>query len=37
MERRKFVKSVGLVTAAAYVGPAVLANDSTAAISSAFE
>lgn len=26
MERRKFVKSVGLVTAAAYVGPKVLAN-----------
>jgi len=27
MERRKFIKSVGLVTAAAYVGPKVLAND----------
>ena len=27
MERRKFVKSVGLVTAAAYIGPKVLAND----------
>jgi Fe-Mn family superoxide dismutase len=37
MERRKFVKSVGLITAAAYVGPAVLANNTTAAMSSAFE
>jgi Fe-Mn family superoxide dismutase len=27
MERRKFVKTVGLVTAAAYVGPKVLANE----------
>jgi Fe-Mn family superoxide dismutase len=27
MERRKFVKSVGLVTAAAYLGPKVLASD----------
>jgi len=27
MERRKFLKSVGLVTAAAYVGPELLAND----------
>jgi Fe-Mn family superoxide dismutase len=27
MERRKFVKSVGLLTAAAYVGPRVLASD----------
>ncbi|MCE5345997.1 MAG: superoxide dismutase [Bacteroidales bacterium] len=27
MERRKFVKSVGLVTAAAYIGPKVFGND----------
>ena len=27
MERRKFIKSVGLVTAATYVGPKVLGND----------
>jgi len=27
MERRKFLKSVGLVTAAAYVGPKLMAND----------
>jgi Fe-Mn family superoxide dismutase len=27
MERRKFIKSVGLATAVAYVGPKVLAND----------
>jgi Fe-Mn family superoxide dismutase len=27
MERRKFVKSVGLLTAAAYVGPKILGND----------
>jgi superoxide dismutase, Fe-Mn family len=37
MERRKFVKSVGLVTAAAYVGPGALANSTPDAISSAVE
>jgi len=31
MERRKFLKSAGLVTAAAYVGPKLLAGDNTTA------
>jgi Fe-Mn family superoxide dismutase len=29
MERRKFVKSVGLATAAAYIGPKVIGNNET--------
>jgi len=34
MERRKFVKTVGLVTAAAYVGPGILANEQVSVKSS---
>src|SRR5450759_1257546 len=37
MERRKFVKSVGLLTAAAYVGPKVLANNQGTVKSSKIE
>ena len=37
MERRKFLKSAGLVTAAAYLGPKVIANDQTTVKSSAIE
>ena len=37
MERRKFVKSVGLVAAAAYVGPKVLANNQGTVKSSKIE
>jgi superoxide dismutase, Fe-Mn family len=37
MERRKFVKSVGLVAAAAYVGPKVLANNQGTVKSSEIE
>ena len=37
MERRKFVKAVGLVTAAAYVGPNVLGNDRIIASDTGFE
>src|SRR5665647_1700761 len=37
MERRKFLKSAGLVTAVAYLGPKVIANDQTTVKSSAIE
>jgi Fe-Mn family superoxide dismutase len=37
MERRKFVKSVGLMTAAAYIAPKVLGNDKANVISSGIE
>jgi Fe-Mn family superoxide dismutase len=37
MERRKFIKSVGLVTAAAYVSPKVLGNDQVTVKSSGIE
>jgi Fe-Mn family superoxide dismutase len=37
MERRKFVKSVGLATAAVYIGPKVLASDQIAAKTSVIE
>jgi superoxide dismutase, Fe-Mn family len=37
MERRKFVKSVGLVAAAAYVGPKLLGNDQVSVKSSRIE
>jgi Fe-Mn family superoxide dismutase len=37
MERRKFVKSVGLLTAAAYIGPKVLGNDQVTAKTSGIE
>ncbi len=37
MERRKFVKAVGLVTAAAYIGPKVLGNDQVAVKSNGIE
>ena len=37
MERRKFVKSVGLLTAAAYVGPKVLGNNQVTVKSSKIE
>ena len=37
MERRKFIKSAGLVTAAAYVGPKVFGSDRVSGISSGIE
>ena len=37
MERRKFVKSVGLATAAAYIGPKVIANNQTGINAPGFE
>ncbi len=37
MERRKFVKAVGLVTAAAYVGPNVMGNDRIIVSDTGFE
>jgi Fe-Mn family superoxide dismutase len=37
MERRKFVKSVGLITAAAYVGPKIFGNDQVTVKSSGIE
>ena len=36
MERRKFFKSVGLMTAAAYIGPKVLGSDQVQVKSSAY-
>jgi Fe-Mn family superoxide dismutase len=37
MERRKFVKSVGLATAAAYIGPKVIANNQVTAVKPVIE
>ena len=37
MERRKFVKSVGLISAAAYIGPKILGNDQVVVKSSGIE
>jgi superoxide dismutase, Fe-Mn family len=37
MERRKFIKSAGLITAAAYIGPKVLGNDQGTVRSAAIE